>query len=144
MLSEIMLYRATDSEIDIDQVEHMYEEMYQDKRIVDIVKNQVMEHLEGVEEARYYVEQAKKEVDLTELGEMLDPTLEQDNDDCMEEGVEEHPEMTHADPDQLQTEEELSNTSIYRRIEIPGDEELKENTRLLDKYQKEVINIGVK
>ena len=70
--------------------------------------------------------------------------MEQDNDDCLEEGYEEHPDMTHADPDQVQTEEELSSTSIYRRIEIPSDEELKENTRLLDKYQKEVINIGVK
>ena len=51
--------------------------MYNDKRKVDIVKSQVMEHLEGVEEARYYVEQAKKEIDLTEIAEKMDPALEQ-------------------------------------------------------------------
>ena len=69
MLSELMLYRPTSTEIEIDQVEALYGEMYNDKRKVDIVKSQVMEHLEGVEEARYYVEQAKKEIDLTEIAE---------------------------------------------------------------------------
>ena len=144
MLSELMLYRPTATEIDIDQVESLYEEMYQDKRKVDIVKSQVMEHLEGVEEARYYVEQAKKELDLTEIGKTLDPALEQENDDCNEEELVEHPDMIHADPDQIMSREENCVTSIYRKIEIPNDTELKENTRSLDSYQREVINIGVK
>ena len=76
MLSELMLYRPTSAEIEMDQVEALYGEMYNGKRKVDIVKSQVMEHLEGVEEARYYVEQAKKELDLTEIGEKLDPARE--------------------------------------------------------------------
>jgi hypothetical protein len=139
-----MLYRPTATEIDIDQVESLYEEMYQEKRKVDIVKSQVMEHLEGVEEARYYVEQAKKELDLTEISKTLDPALEQDNDDCNEEELVEHPDLIHADPDQLMSREEGCATSIYRKIEIPNDTELKENTRSLDSYQREVINIGVK
>ena len=49
--------------------------MYDGKRKVDIVKSQVMEHLEGVEEARYYVDQVRKELDLTETSEQLDPAL---------------------------------------------------------------------
>jgi hypothetical protein len=123
-----MLYRPTATEIDIDQVESMYDEMYQDKRRVDIVKSQVMEHLEGVEEARYYVEQAKKQLDLTEIGKTLDPALEQENDDCDEDGLIEHPDLIHADPDQIMTREDKEVASIYRTIEIPNDAVLKENT----------------
>ena len=51
-----MLYKPVQSEIDVKQAEEMYEETHNEKRKVDIVKAQVMEHLEGVEEARYYVE----------------------------------------------------------------------------------------
>ena len=64
MLSELMLYRPTREEIDMDQVESLYEEMHNGSRKIDIVKSQVMDHLEGVEEARYYVEQIQKELDL--------------------------------------------------------------------------------
>ena len=42
------------------------------------------------------------------------------------------------------TREDEGVASIYRKIEIPNDAVLKENTRSLDKYQREVINIGVK
>ena len=65
MHSEIMLYRPVSEEIDPTQVESQYEEMFRDKRKVDIMKSQVMKHLEGVEEGRYYVEQ---EVDLSDVG----------------------------------------------------------------------------
>ena len=68
MLQELMLYRPTSTEIDVDEVEALYQEMHEGKRKVEIVKSQVMEHLEGFEEARYYVEQAQKEMDLTEIG----------------------------------------------------------------------------
>ena len=79
MLSELMLYKPVTAEIDQDDVEQLYVEVHNDKRKVDIVKSQVMEHLEGVEEGRYYVEQIKKELDLTEIGNTLDPTLQQEN-----------------------------------------------------------------
>ena len=138
-----MLYRPTSSEVDIEEVQLQYEEMHGGERKVDIVKSQVMEHLEGVEEARYYVDQLKKELELTEISETLDPALEQENADCEEEGLVEHPDFEHADPDEVTTRETKTQTSIYRKIEIPNDSELKENTRSLDRYQKEVINIGI-
>ena len=47
-----MLYRPTREEFDLTIVESLYDEMYNSERKVDIVKRQVMEHLEGVEEAR--------------------------------------------------------------------------------------------
>ena len=103
-----------------------------------------MKHLEGVEEARYYVEQVKKEIDLTEVGNQLDPALEQDNADCEEEVLSEHPDFLHIDPSQITSDEHVIAKSIYRKIDIPNDEELKDNTCNLDKHQKEVINIGVK
>jgi hypothetical protein len=110
--------------------------MFNDKKKVDIVKGQVMEHLEGVEEARYYVEQAKKEIYLIEIGEKLDPALEQENADCEEIEIIEHPDMIHADPDQVTTEEDGRPTSIYRKIDIPNNTELKKNTRSLERREK--------
>ena len=65
MLSELMLYKPVAEEIDIDNVEALYNEMHNEERKIKIVKTQVMEHLEGVEEGRYYDEQVKKELDLT-------------------------------------------------------------------------------
>ena len=50
MLGELMLYRPVSEEINIEKVESQYDETYKDKRRVDIVKSQVMKHLEGVEE----------------------------------------------------------------------------------------------
>ena len=94
-------------------------------------------------EARYYVEQVKKKVDLTEVGNQLDPALQQDNADCEEEVMSEHPDFLHVDPDQITTDENVRIKSIYRKIEIPSDQELKETTRRLDKHQKEVVNILV-
>ena len=61
-----------------------------------------------VEEARYYVEQAKKEIDLTETAQNLDPALEQDNADCDEEVDAEHPDFIHIDPGQITT---VTNTT---------------------------------
>ena len=143
MEGELMLYKPVTEEIKIDQVESMYDEMYKEKRKIDIVKIQVMKHMEGVEEARYYVEQVKKEIDLTEVGNQLDPALAQDNADCEEEVMSEHPDFLHADPSQVTSDDHVVTKSIYRKIDIPNDEELKENTRNLDMRQKEVINIGV-
>ena len=116
MLGEVMLYRPVNKEIEEAEIEPYYDEMYQDERRVNMVKSQVMKHLEGVEEARYYVEQAKKELDQTEVGKQMDPTLEQDNADCEAEEVEGHPDFIHIDPDQIEVADTSSPTSIYRRI----------------------------
>ena len=112
MLSELMLYRPTREEIDLDQVETLYEESYHGRRKVDIIKSQVMEHLEGVEEARYYVKQVQKELDLTEIANKLDPALEQANADCDEEVIVEHPDFLHIDPGQVCSEANSMSNGI--------------------------------
>ena len=76
MLHELMLYRPTREEFNLEEVASLYDDTYHGERKVDIVKRQVMEHLEGVEEARYYVEQVKKEVNISETANRLDPELE--------------------------------------------------------------------
>ena len=81
MTSEVMLYRPVTGEIDNDNVKQLYDEKYGSKIKVDIVKSQVMKHLEVVEEARYYVEQMKKEIYLTDVRIKLDARAQQNNAD---------------------------------------------------------------
>ena len=118
MLSKLMLYRPTREELDMDQVENLYEETHDGSRKIDIVKSQVMEHLEGVEEARYYVEQIQKELDLSDTANKLDPTLEQANADCDEEATSDHPEFLHIDPGMITTEENSVQRDINRRVDV--------------------------
>ena len=61
MLSEIMLYRPLDSEVEDDRIEEFYNEMHGGERRITIVKRQVMENLESVAEARYFVDQMNRE-----------------------------------------------------------------------------------
>ena len=143
MLHELMLYRPTREEFNLEEVASLYDDTYHGERKVDIVKRQVMEHLEGVEEARFYVEEVKKEIDTTETANKMDPALEQDNADCDEDVTEEHPDYIHIDPGQLASDPTAMQTGIYRRIEIPDDADLRSNTRSLDRHQRQVINIGV-
>ena len=82
-------------------------------------------------------------METTETGIKLHPTLEQDNADCEDEVSEDLPDFLHIDPGNLPTEAKTS-TRLYRRVEIPNDSVLKENTRSLDYHQRLVVNIGVK
>ena len=105
-----------------------------------------MEHLESVEEARYYVEEVTKKLDLKEIGISLDATKEQANAECQEEIEELHPDYVHLDTDNVdELDETLKNVqNIYRRIDLPDVKTLKEKTRQLDPFQRNVIDIGIK
>ena len=147
MLSEVMLYYPHKTEISLENAPKFYEEFHNGQRKVDIVKKQVMEYLEDVTEARYFVEEILKEVDFDETNIALDPSFVQQNDDCIEEGIEEHPDYEHMNPDfldQINEEDEKSIKSIYPRIELQSLDVLKEKTRNLDEYQRHVVDIGIK
>ena len=88
---------------------------------MDIVKDQEMEHLEGVEEARYYVEQVQTDLDLTDVEIQLDAMAEQSNSDCKE-IISEHPDYQHMDPEQV-ADERPATASMYAKIEIPSDKD---------------------
>ena len=148
-LSELMLYipfRDEETEFkphDPDFIEDLY--LKNEERIKKI-KRKVMEHLESVEEARHYVEEVTKKLDLQNIGSVLDAATEQANAECQEEVEELHPDYAHLDivnaPQLDECEQRIQN--IYRRIEIPDIKELKKMTQQLDPYQRTVIDIGVK
>ena len=64
MLNELQLYCPLDDEVKDEEIEIKYNELHGEKRKVEIIKNQVMEFLEGVQEARYQVAQMQKELDI--------------------------------------------------------------------------------
>ena len=68
-----------------------------------------MEYLEDVQEARYYVDEAKKKLEIEETGINLDAAAEQDNADCQEEELELHPDYSHMDTEGIEIQEENEN-----------------------------------
>ena len=75
----------------------------------------------------------------------MDPTLEQNNLDSNQEENVEHPGFLHLDPGMLENEEEnIPIKSIYRKVEILSLDILKDKTRKLDQYQRQVVDIGIK
>ena len=145
MLNEIMLYTPLRDEVSLENAEGLYNEEFMGERKVQIVKSQVMEHLENVTEARYHVEQLAKEgnLNLERIGAMFDPEGEQENGDCENEGKEEHQDFIFCDPEIVKATEEKSKKTVYKQILLPTSDELRRKTENLDEYQKEVVNIAV-
>ena len=150
MLHELMLYKPFRhiSELQTDTLSQYEErEPTTGKRKIDLVKQQVMQHLESVEEARFNLEQAQLNTDMEKMGILLDPTLEQDNADCLLEGAEDNPEYFAFDPEDLAVnEEETNNTykSTYRSFEISDGDTLKQRSRELDPDQRSILDIAIK
>ena len=145
MLSEIMLYKPLSDEVPKESILEMYEESYNGERKVDLVKAQVMPFLEDVTEARFYVDEVMKDIDTEEVEKTLDPHLVPDNEECNEESEEECSTYGHLDPRNIDIPEDpLPAKSIYRSIEIKPIEELRASTRSMDKYQRAVVDMGVK
>ena len=144
MLSEVMLYVPLTDEVPLEMVNEIYNDSYNEVKKVDLVKKQVMEYLEDVTEARYFVDEVMKEIDVEKIGLVMDPNVEQINADCEAEEFEDHPDFQHIDPNLLDNIEKVHSKSIYRNIEIKCLKTLKENTRSLDVYQRKVVDIGVK
>ena len=84
-LHELMMYRHFGQE-DYDrwQDDDMCIKDYEKhKENIKSVKSKVMEWMEDVEEARYFVEEVmKNEVDIDEIGEKMDPQMHQDDIEC--------------------------------------------------------------
>ena len=145
MLKELMLYTAYRQE-DLNDYEENAEEYYEEMAsYIKSVKSVVMEHLEDVEEARYMVEQSKKELDLEEIGISMDVNLEQENDDCQDEGRIDHPDYEHLNADFMdEVGTNHDQKTLFKKIEIPSLSDLREETRKLDRYQREILNTFIK
>ena len=98
ILHEVMLYYPLRNEVAPEDVQGLYDESFMGARKVDLVKAQVMEFLESVTEARYYAEEAKKELELDAIAEELDAQGHQENEEFEEEGMELHPEHLACHP----------------------------------------------
>ena len=124
-----MLYRPMRGELDPDEVMELYLEEHEGKLKVDIVKSQVMEHLDETEMARHYVSEVQKQIDLEETEAALDAQGLQDNEDCDEEGPELHPDFQHCqqevgefgDNDSCRDKPDYQAT-LPSRIDMPTDE----------------------
>ena len=147
-----MLYRPLQTEVNLEDVEPMFLEEFNGRRKIDIVKNQVMEHLVGVEEARSHVAQVMNEITderKVEIAAKLDAMGMQEDEDCLEEGQEEHKEYEYFNPDHANLKDDNKNhekeaVQALRTIELPSNEELKAKTHRLDCFQRMVVDIAVK
>ena len=109
-----------------------------EKEIIEI-KGQVIKHLAEVEKGRERAE----EILANDVGNILDPTNEQENEDAASEDVIlEHPDLHVLDPGDIVNTSE-SNQQVYRRTDLVNNEELSAKILLLDKDQRMVIDIGV-
>ena len=144
LFGEVMLYCPLRKDIDMTEARMLYEESFEGIRKVQRVKSQVMEHLEGIEEARYHLEQLESEIDFSEIAKDLDPQGEHENQDTAELELEES-EYEHLNPDDLLLKSAAKSSSgLYKRIEIPNDCDLRESTRKLDFHQREVLSVVLK
>ena len=99
-----------------------------------------MPYLEVVEEGTERAEELLE----SNAGQDLDPTNEQDNDDCQEEGEQDHPDFLFKDPsDFMEKSEVTKKETVYSKIELKNDKELDEMTLELDEEQRRVLEIGV-
>ena len=104
---------------------------------IQSVKSILMKHMDSVEEATENAQEMVK----SNIGDTLDPALEQDNDDCVEIGFTDNSDFVFKDPSDLITQKE--NTRRYKEINLYDEECLDSLTRNLDEDQRQVMDIGV-
>ena len=147
-LHELMMYKSFDTE--------MYERWHDDenclrdyqefKELITNVKKVVMEWLEDVEEARYFVEEVMKDEEShEEAAEEMDVENLKENIDCELEGFQEDENYSHLDTEGLTEFDALAPVgNWYTKLELLPKDELDEKTRKLDKWQRKVLETGLK
>ena len=149
-LSELMLYYPfCDEKKDLySDNETLCANLYQEQfENIKKVKMQVMEHLENVEESRYMVEEYMKNNQKDEeIGVKMDPENEQDKDDCEIEDEEAHPEFGHLDPNELGIDEtnKVQKEKMFKPVDVGNIEDLRQQTKKLDKYQKYIVELATR
>ena len=112
---------------------------------IKAVKKQVMEWVDNVDEARFYVEEAMtNELKLDEVGDVLDAESKQNNLDCDEEGIESDPLYEHLDRGDHNEHEFLPSTNWCKKIDLKETEHLYTEAQNLDSNQRRTLDIGLK
>ncbi len=104
------------------------------------VKSQVMEFLDGNEEARIMAADMMLDNDLT--GQFMDPEGEQDNEENRLEDFVQREEFEHLDPEYVEPPKDIFEKEFHP-IEVRPLYELRKLARNLDFYQRKVLEIGV-
>ena len=114
-------FRDEEAEFRPDDPEFLQDLYLKNQDKIKKIKSKVMEHLESVEEARHYVEEVTKKLNLKEIGVSLDTAAEMSNAECREELEELHPDYEHLDTDNVEELEADMNRlqNLYRRIDLP-------------------------
>ena len=120
--------------------------IWKKKESIEYVKKHLLPFAQGVEEARYYVEESlKNDREKSNVGNELDPTLEQDILDCQDHEEIIHPDFVQVNPDDIDLQENTNQSKrTFRSIEMKTLDEILEEARYLDKYQKKVLHSALK
>ena len=110
------------------------------KESIDRMRSQVMEYVQDVQEARYYVEELTTKLKLEETAALIDAQNEQEDAD-LEGEAEEDPELQHLDPGEEGTR---AVPRLFKKIDVPDNKILKEKTMTLDPFQRIVVDIAIK
>ena len=146
-LSELMLYTGYTDEQQLHcDNEDECRKLYLSKRdAIQYVKSHMLPFAQGVEEARYYVEEAVKESNSTNsIGNELDPELEKEIIECQESEEIPHPDFEHLNPDELEFNDNLIQVKkTLRTIELKTSDEMLKDARTLDEFQQKALHVAV-
>ena len=137
--SEALLYRPFKKEEDIlDDLETMDAAELNEE--IQCVKGQVMEHLENVTEARYFVEENSRNEE-TEMN--LNPEGIQENADCEYEGIIDHPDFPNFDIECLDQEATIKKSERTQKLILDDIDKLMDKSKHMDFYQRKVLESAV-
>jgi hypothetical protein len=148
MHSEMMLFLPFVNEQMLEPSDHeRCKQLYlQSKGKVERVKSLVMPHLRSVTEARLDYEIECAESKLNEIGTMLDPENQLDEEMCELDGVVEHEDFRVKDPANLGDVEVAKPVlkDSFRKIVVEDEDALADKIRLLDVDQRLAFEIILK
>ena len=142
IFSQLQLYMPFRKEEDLGAEDYttcqvVYARVQDDLRTV---KTLLFPHMDGMLEASERVEELFE----TNAGAHFDPANEQDNDDCEEEGVCDHPNYLVKDPSDFADARESSNAdALYNRVELYDEARIAQLTLRLDDEQRRVLDTAV-
>ena len=110
---------------------------YNNSLKIENVRSKLMQYLQSVEEGTERAE----EMITSNIGDTIDPALEQENDDCEEIGVIDHPDFLFKDPSDLNMN--ITEVKKYKAIDLHDEETLDRMSINLDEDQRIVLEIGV-
>ena len=115
------------------------------RKEIEARKRILMEWLDPVEEARYFVEEVMKDqLNLEIVETTLDAEKRQADLECEEEGIEPDPRYEHLDLGDHNEHDFVPSSNWCKTIELKEDYQLCKDAQSLDKNQRKVLDICLK